>query len=1127
MQKFILINFNRLIVFTVIPLILSACDFFPEKRFTLLSAEKTGVDFVNKLEPTTDLNIFSYLYFYDGAGVAAGDLNGDGLPDLFFTANQGANKLYLNKGNFEFEDVTDISFDAKEDDWSTGVTFADVNDDGMLDIYVSNVGHYLNIRGRNKLFINQGNNEQGIPVFKESAEEYGLDLVGFSTQAVFFDYDLDGDLDMYMMNHSVHSNNTFDYSDIREESHPLAGDRLMRNDNGRFVDVTEEAGIYNSALGYGLGIGISDLNQDGYPDIYIGNDFHEDDYLYINNGDGTFTESLEQMIRHTSRSSMGNDLVDINNDGLMDIFSLDMLPEDYEMAKTSAAEDPYRIYESKLKYGYKHQFSRNTLQLNRGNGRFSDIGMLAGVHATDWSWAALGADFDNNGYVDLFVSNGIKGRSNDMDYITFISADDIQQRLEGTMTEAELQLTDHMPAVKIPNYMYKNEGALIFEDVSEEWGLNHKSYSSGAVYTDLDGDGDLDIVINNVDNEAFIYRNNTVEKFQNSNYLRVKFRGPEGNRLGIGTKIEIPLSDNNTIVRELYPVRGFQSSLDYTLHIGLNSLSSIPKLVITWYDGRKQILRDVKANQTVIADYNDAVKNVGNRSTRSPRELFVEITDQLGISYKHEENDFVEFNREALIPHMVSKEGPAIAVGDVNGDGLDDFFAGGAKRQEASLYIQKDNGAFVKKETPAFKNDYIHEDVDAVFADVDGDGDQDLIVVSGGNEYYGHSEYMLPRLYINDGNGNFVRDTERLPKLYSTGSVVAAADIDNDGDVDLFLGSRAVPWKYGSPPTSYLLINNDGFFEVDTTSFGKKFSGLGLVTDARWSDMNNDGLPDLVVASEWSNMKIVYNTAGRQHAEVYEIPGSSGLWNTIEVADFDNDGQVDIAAGNLGLNSKFKASEEAPLRMYVNDFDGNGTVEQIITYVHKGEELLFATKDELAEQITFINRKFGSYKEFAGASLHEVIDKDVLEASNTYSVEELRSVMFYNRNSHFTKKPLPITVQFAPVHDFLVHDFNKDRYPDLLSAGNFFEANIQRGRYDADYGNILINDGRGILKQLPNDEINWYLEGQIRRLEPIRVGGRNVVIVAENNKPLRFFQFAERVPDKELSQHTADSKTTN
>jgi enediyne biosynthesis protein E4 len=1088
-------------------LAISACTSGPERRFEVLNPHATGIGFVNALNPTPQLNIFNYLYYYDGGGVAAGDLNGDGLPDLYFTSNEGRNRLYVNRGDFRFEDVTDRggAFDAQPGFWSTGVVLVDINGDSLLDIYVSNVGGYPPFAGHNQLFINQGSDRQGIPRFEERAVAYGLDLVGLSTQAAFVDCDQDGDLDLYMMNHSVHAFGTFTDTTLRRTRHALAGDRLFRNTNGKFTEITDQAGIYSSALGYGLGIGIADLNQDGRADIYVGNDFHEDDYLYLNKGDCTFTESLGRMIHHTSYSSMGNDLVDIDNDGLIDIISLDMLPEEYEDSKTSVIDDPPEIADLKRSYGYKPQVSRNTLQLNRGKGKFSEIGLLAGVHATDWSWAALGADFDNDGHTDIFITNGIYRRTNDLDYTHFISQTDIQRRLRGPLTAADLKLADRAPSVSKPDYMYRNRGTLFFEDVSQQWGFDQPTFANGAAYVDLDNDGDLDLVTNNVNQPASVYRNLTREKFPHaSNYLKVRFNGPPGNTSGIGTRITIPRDKNHVIVRELYPVRGFQSSVEPVLHAGLDSLAVIPELRVRWPNGKEQTLRNIRTGQTLTIDYRNAGDPAKEKPATAAVARFEDITGRLGVAYKHQENSFNEFNREALMPHTVSREGPALAVGDVNADGLEDFFVGGAKRQPGSLFIQQQNRTFKEKKVAAFQEDFVYEDVDAQLVDFTGDGNLDLLVVSGGNEYSHLSVYMLPRLYVNDGAGNFSKDSGRLPAIRLTGSVAAVGDVDGNGLPDIFLGARAVPWSYGTKPTSYLLINRgDGHFETDTTGFGKQFSDLGLVTGAQWADMNGDGRLDLVVASEWSNLKIVYNSGERP----VEIPGSSGLWNTLTLADLDHNGRPDVLAGNLGLNSKFKASNTAPLRMYVNDFDGNGTIEQLITWIDRdGRERLFATKDELGTQLPAMHQRFETYRAFAEAGLNDVVDTKLLDRAVQYSIDELRSAVFYNQPDGFSKVALPVTSQFSPIRDFLVTDLNGDGFPDLLSAGNRFDANVQRGRYDADYGNVLINDGNGKLQPLPNQDIDWYLEGQIRRIALIRIGEMPVVIVAENDGPVRFFR---------------------
>lgn len=1072
-----------------------------ETLFEKLPSEKTGVDFINQLEPTTDLNIFNYLYFYNGGGVGAGDLNGDGLIDLVFISNQEDNKLYLNQGDFEFQDISDrITEKTSPNKWSTGVSLADVNGDGLLDIYIGQVGSYLKIQGENKLYINKGNDENDIPQFSEEAKEYGLDLVGFSTQAAFFDYDQDNDLDMYMLNHSVHSNGTFGRSNIRTESHPLAGDRFFRNENGKYIDATEEVGIYNSPLGYGLGIGISDINNDGYPDVYIGNDFHEDDYLYINNGDGTFTESLADMINHTSRFSMGNDLADINNDGLIDILSLDMLPREYEKLKSSAGEDAYDVYQYKLKYGYKDQFARNTLQLNKGNGKFSEVGLMANIAATDWSWSGLFADFDLDGFNDLLVANGIVGRTNDMDYIKFMSNEAVQLRMEGNLTEQDLLLTEKMPVVKIPNYAFRNTGQLFFEEVSKEWGLNQESFSNGAIYADLDNDGDLDIVTNNINSEAFIYRNRTVEENPERNYLKLKLKGPAGNQFGVGAKMKAILPDNQIIIRELYPVRGYLSSVPHEIHLGLDSsYKALENVKIIWPDGKVNELSQIRLNQTIKVNYLDAQTPEQNE-LKGVKPVFNEITENVNVNYEHKENDFLEFNREALIPGMISALGPAFAKADIDADGFDDFFIGGAKHQPSFIYMQNADGTFSKD---SLNEDPKYEDVDAVFLDYDLDGDLDLLVVSGGNEFWGQSEFLNPRIYRNNNN-IFERDLSQMMDVHINASKIATADFDQDGDIDFFIGERAVPWKYGMEPSSLLIINDNGRMSVNENLLeGFEF---GMVTDVQWADMDLNGELDLIVASDWSTLKILFQNEGK--FQMKELPNATGLWTSLEIADMDNNGYPDIIGGNLGLNSKLAASGEKKLKMYVNDFDDNGSVEQVITFVKSGRERFFADKDELTKQVNFIKKKYLDYNSFASASIEDVFSREKLSGAKTYEVSDTRSAVFYQlAEGSFDRRPLPVEGQMAPVFDILVFDFNFDRLNDLMIGGNFTRNNIQRGKYDASLGEIFLQWNDQSLKYINQETHGLYLSGEVRHIEMLKTGKMPLVLVAKNDGRVEIYSF--------------------
>lgn len=1099
-------------------IISAACSSGPnsDPLFELLTAEETGVDFQNTLTETPQLNIFSYLYFYNGGGVAAGDLNGDDLPDLYFTSNLESNKLYLNQGNFSFQDITEVTGVGGQKGWTTGVTMADVNGDGRLDIYVSQLGDYQNIRGKNQLYINQGNDAQGMPTFENQAADYGLDLVGFSTQAAFFDYDLDGDLDMYMLNHSTHANGTFGRSTLRKEKHPLAGDKLLRNDNSKFTDVTDSSGIYSSALGYGLGITVGDVNWDGYPDIYIGNDFHENDYLYLNNGDGTFTESLEQMMQHTSRFSMGNDIGDINNDGLPDLISLDMLPSDPVMLKMSAGEDSYDVYDYKLKFGYNHQFARNSLQLNMGNNHFSEIGLLAGIYATDWSWSGLMADLDLDGQKDLYIANGIKRRSNDLDYIKYVSNDAIQHRLEGDLTQEDMALVEKLPIVKIPNVAFKNQGNLGFANVSDDWGLGQESFSNGAAYADLDNDGDLDLITNNIDQPAFIYRNNVISQDDTAHhFLKMRFRGEGGNTRGIGTKVVIPL-DSQVIIQEVYATRGYQSSVPTDLIIGIGDRPQIDSLTIIWPDHRFQVLRQIKANQTLTLNQVDANGQYDFSSTTQP--TFVDVSDSLNVDFVHEENRFIEFNREVLIPHMSSTEGPKLAVGDVNGDGQDDFFVGGAKWQPAALYVQTDNG-FEKTRQPTFSADSVAEDIGAELVDVDNDGDLDLVVVSGGNEFQGEAEALILRLYKNDGQGNFTRDDQALPKIYVNGSCVRSADFDADGDQDLFIGGRVVPRHYGNVPASYLLLNDgQGNFTDQTQAVAKGLSSVGMVKDAQWADIDNNGTPDLIVVGEWMPITIFVNEAGKlQQADIASLEKTNGWWNTLEVTDIDNDGDLDILAGNLGINSKLKASPEEPVGLVVKDIDGNGTVEQLLTHYIGGKKYLFATKDELTSQLVQIKNRYQNYIDFARADVDEVFTPETLEGAERHFAYEFRSGVFLNEgNLDFTFKPFPVQAQFSPINTFYLTDVNGDQQPDVLSAGNFYEVTIERGRYDADYGTLLQNEGDGSFTWVPNTKSGMYVQGQARDMVKIMYQGEEIIAIARNKESIQFITIN---PEKSIESY--------
>jgi enediyne biosynthesis protein E4 len=1096
-------------------ILLIGCDQEDGKRFRLVSPGESGVTFRNHLTETAEFNIFNYMYFYNGGGVAVGDLNGDGLLDIYFTANQGSNKLYLNQGDFKFIDVSEVAGVEGFNGWATGVTIADVNNDGLLDIYVGYIGNYLIFQGRNQLFINQGNDENGIPRFKDQAMEFGLDLVGFSTQAVFFDYDRDGDLDMFMLNHSLHQQGTFGTATgLRYQTHPLAGDKLLRNDNGKFVDVTKEAGILSSVLGYGLGVVVSDVNLDGWPDIFVGNDFHENDYLYINQGDGTFKEMLEECMMHTSRYTMGVDFADFNNDGFPDLFAADMLPEDPVILKSSLAEDTYDVFNFKLNFGYNHQYTRNMLQVNHRDGTFSDIGLYAGVAATDWSWATLFADFDLDGFKDIFIANGILRRSNDLDYINFIEVDSIQRRLEN-MTDKEVALLEKMPKIKIANFLYQNNGDSTFTNLAQEWGLHQISYSNGAAYADLDNDGDLDLIINNIEDEAFIYENRTIVKgasYPSNGFLQFVLNGKSGNLFGIGTKVFL-YKDGSLQMQECMPTRGYQSSVDYRLTFGIGKHKEIDSVLVIWNDGSFEILKSVPVNQTLILNQDNAKGNFDYSFFHVKNTLFENMSSALGLSYKHIENSFVEFNREALLPHMLSSEGPAVAIGDINGDGLEDIFLGGGKWQAGSLWVQQPGGIFELLNIPAVKNDSTAEDVDAVFVDVDADGDLDLVVVSGGNEFYGKSPHRLPRLYLNDGKGNFTRSSG-LPDLYITGSSVSAADFDNDGYIDLFIGTRAIPGKYGIKPDSYLLRNNGrGEFVDVTDTYAPGLRELGFVKNSLWADMDNDGDDDLIIACEWGPITIFLNEGGKlvpMQLKNSGLENTHGWWNVIYAADFDNDGDLDLVAGNLGLNSKLRASNIEPVRLYVKDFDANGTIDQILTHYMDGKEYPFYTRDEMTKQMPGLKKKYLSYRKYAEATFSDMFSKNELKDANQFRASTFNHIYIENLGqSKFKVTSLPRTAQLSTVNAVLADDFNDDGNLDILLAGNFYPVNIQMGRYDASYGLLLLGDGNGNFKVIPQVESGFLVKGESRNLTRIKVGDQVYYMAIRNNDGVQVFSLKQ------------------
>ncbi len=985
-----------------------------EELFTLLPSSVTGIDFINQLTESEQFNIIDYLYFNNGAGVAAGDINNDGLADLYFTSNQNPNKLYLNKGHLEFEDITETAGVGGTGNWKTGVTMADVNGDGFLDIYVCQVGNYKGIRGGNQLFINNGN-----LTFTEAARDYGLDFQGFSTQAAFFDYDMDGDLDMYLLNHSVHTSRSYGSVSLRNEHDPLAGDRLYRNDEAKgkrvFNDVTSQAGIFSSQIGYGLAVSVCDINNDGFPDLYISNDFHENDYLYINSGNGSFTERLTGMIAHTSRSSMGNDVGDINNDGLLDIIVLDMLPDEEKIRKQSGGEDDYELFEIKRKYGYSHQFVRNTLQLNLGGGIFSEIGLLAGISSTDWSWSPLFCDVDNDGWKDLFITNGIYRRANDLDYVKFLTGGNRFATSRDNRDVPDRVLYEKMPLFPNVNYLFKNNGDLTFTNKAREWGFNTRSFSNGSAYADLDVDGDLDLIVNNINEQAFIYRNNATTQL-NNHFLSVGLKGNELNTRGIGTRVTLYI-DGQKQMAEQFATRGFLSATADILHFGLGPATVIDSLMVRWPDRSEQIIRTVPADKTLLLEISNARKPAASNSQYHNRsQLFYPVRLE-GLGYKHREDGYVDFTRERLIPHSMSAEGPAMSVSDVNGDGLEDLFVGGAKGQAAELFIQQNNGTFRTLQVPCFTEDRYTEDIDAVFFDADKDGDPDLYIVRGGNELAVGNPLLADALLINNGKGGFTPcEKGSLPLISHNGSCVRPADFDGDGDWDLFLGSRSVPGAYGWSPEQFLLENDGlGHFKDVTINRIKELKNAGMVSDAEWLDYDRDGDPDLVLAGEWMKISIFRNDKG-QFTEVTGKAGfdeTAGWWNCLQVTDIDRDGDLDIIGGNLGLNAMLKASVKEPVEMVLHDFDNNGTLDQVICSYQNGVSYPIASLDELAGQISGFEKKFARYSDFGGKTLGDIFDKKTLEQSIVKSAVLFESCIFLNNGDGTFK--IDKTTQSSPV----------------------------------------------------------------------------------------------------------------
>ncbi|MCG2462747.1 VCBS repeat-containing protein [Flavobacteriaceae bacterium F89] len=1081
---------NKVIIIGICCILgLSGCS-RKETLFKTVSGDTSGISFVNALTESENLNILDYLYYYNGGGVAIGDINNDGLPDIYFTGNQVKNKLYLNKGNLKFEDITDTAGVAGSSDWNTGAVMADVNGDGLLDIYVLAVVGINGFDGHNELFINKGDS-----TFSEQSAAYGLDLDNYSSSAAFLDYDLDGDLDIYLLNHAIHNQTSFGKAEIRNNRTYESGDKLLRNDGNKFTDVSAEAGIYGGPNGYGLGVAISDFNQDGYPDIYVGNDFHEDDYFYVNNRDGTFAEMGKEYFGHTSRFSMGNDVADINHDGFPDLISLDMLPDDERVLKASAGDDNVAMLEMRInQLGYHYQYSRNMLQINNDGRSFSEAGLLSGIAATDWSWSALFNDYDQDGEEDLFVANGIPKRPNDLDYINFTSNDQIRNKLDNTKL-VDQQALKLMPSGFVNNRIFRGNGDLTFTDKSGVWISKDTIISNGAAYGDLDNDGDLDLVTNNLNLEPTLYINQTDKKHAS---LIVSLKYKDRNPFGIGAKVAL-YAGNKVQFKELYTVRGFQSSSEPILHFGLGTQRVIDSLFITWPNGKVQGLKNIKTDQKLKIAY-DETKCVVGKPLAASTEIFSRVEGNLGLDYRHEENPFIDFDFQKLIPYRVSDRGPATAVGDLDKDGKEDVFFGASSRNLPQIYLQKDS-SFVKMDSAFQKSEGIYEDVRSAISDFDEDGNSDLFVVTGGSQFKGHTPAIRDRMYKMEGNKMIKED---FPEYFTNGAALALADYDNDGDTDIFVGNSSNPLDFGHTAPSYILKNDGGKFQIQKM---KALESLGIATDAIFTDFDNDGQLDLIVVGEWMQPKFLKNEGGgfKDVTKIYLSEKLNGLWQSIAPFDIDGDGDLDYLLGNWGTNTKFKATEEFPMLMYYGDFDHNSATETIVAIEENGKYYPVASLDELSSQlVSLVKKKFPTYKEFAGKDLYEIFDKDLLEKGTLYTANTLKSGYLKNENGKFIFYPFSNYLQLAPINKFLVADFDGDSKDEALAAGNYFGVTPYNGRYDG-FDGALIKDEGTVLRgsQIGLD----FMQKAVRDLNVITVGREKYVLVTVNEGEVQLYKF--------------------
>tara|TARA_R110000868_G_scaffold79850_4_gene227042 strand:- start:31203 stop:34565 length:3363 start_codon:yes stop_codon:yes gene_type:complete len=1079
-----------------------------ETLFSLLASEKTGIDFVNKVVNQKNFNIFKYRNFYNGGGVAIGDINNDGLPDIYLTGNMVPNKLYLNKGDLKFEDISEAAGVEGNKPWSTGVTMVDINSDGFLDLYVSNAGNMEGNNHDNDLYINNGD-----LTFSEKAADYNLAKTGFSTHAAFFDYDKDGDLDAYILNNSNVPVSSLGYAEQREvraqdwagvpDIFKGVGDMLLRNDNGKFVDVSEKAGIYGSLIGFGLGVMVSDINGDLYPDIYVSNDFYERDYLYINQKDGTFKEEIEQWTSHLSLSAMGIDMADINNDGFADIFITDMLPEGDQRVKSVMEFEGFNVFKLKQSKDFYQQYIQNTLQLNNGNNSFSEVAYYSGVAKTDWSWAGLLFDMDNDGLKDIYITNGINHDLTDLDFVDFFANEIIQNMALTGEKQSIDSIISKMPIAPQPNYAYRNNGDITFSNETKNWGMELPSMSNGAAYGDLDNDGDLDIVVNNVNMEAFLYENHSNEKSENT-YLKLKFEGTGANKFAIGTTVKL-FVDNQIILQDLMPSRGFQSSVDYVMTIGLGKNTTIDSMLIIWPDDRTQKFNNIKANQFLTLKNSDAKEIFVPNKKILANPLLREIGNSKLLV--HKENNYNDFDYEGLISKMLSQEGPALTVADVNGDGNEDVFIGGGANQAGVLYLHDGKGGLTPTKQNAFEKDMAMEDTAAAFLDVDGDGDLDLMVGNGGNQV-GDEKLYRARLYINNGKGIFEASNVNLPSSFKNIAVIAPEDFDNDGDMDVFIGSRSVVGNYGLDPDHLFLENNgDGTFTDATERLAYDTKQAGMVTDALWIDIDGDKKKDLITVADWGK-PIIYKNSGKRLSKLSTALDSlSGWWNVVSAEDLDNDGDFDLIIGNQGSNVPYSCSKANPMKLWVNDFDNNGTIEQITTRNFEGKDYPIHQKKELTTQMVALKKQNLKSSEYAKRTIDELFSSDTFINSIVKEGTVQESVIAINEGGgKFTIKKLPGRVQLSCVCGITCADVNNDGYLDLIMGGNNFEFKPQYSRLDANFGSILLGNDKLDFKWQNYDESGFFIKEEVKHIEQFKgKNGKKFVIVALNdNKPKVF-----------------------